>query len=285
MRATDSTAASAFTSAPPVDRTPTPQPTKTASSPFSDGYDGPKAPPPSPEPPSKTSALIGQLFGSKAIAGIYHWLTDHSLWADQNLGLLDHLGDNALKDPKILDLGAGTGIGTRALARAFEGRGEVIGLDFAAPMVDLANQASKAEALPNLRFMQGDATNLTGFKDNSLDYVVANSFLYLVPNAPAALKEARRVLKPGGRLVFMEPREEGSVRKAAQVAARNASTSIERPYSSLRLLAAMAAWRVMSGLEGRRTEPQLRTLFAEAGFDSVRFEPTLGGLGHHVIAD
>ncbi len=269
---------------PPSAPPDAPQAQTTQHSPFVDGYEGPSPTPP-PQPPRQSSALLGRLFGSKAIAGVYHWLTNHSLWAEQNLGLLDHLGANPPKGPKILDLGAGTGIGTRALARAFEGRGEVVGLDFAAPMVKLATQAAEADNLGNMRFMQGDATNLSSFEDNSLDYVVANSFLYLVPDAPGALKEARRVLKPGGRLVFMEPREEGSVRKAAQVAVENASTSLERPYSSLRLLAAMAAWRVMSGLEGRRTEPQLRTLFAEAGFDSVRFEPTLGGLGHHVIAD
>lgn len=252
------------------------------SSPFTDAYEGPGAPPPPPEPPPKRSLSLGALFGTKLVTGVYHWLTDHDLWAEQNLGLLDHLGPDAPRDPKILDLGAGTGIGSRALARALEGRGEVIGLDFSTPMVKLANEKAKQEGLPNVRFVQGDATNLTGFATDSVDYVVANSFLYLVPDAQAALREARRVLKPGGRLVFMEPREEGSLVQATRHATKN--VALDRPYSALRLGAAMLAWRAMSGLEGRRTEAQLTDLFARAGFSSVRFEPTLGGLGHHVIA-
>lgn len=249
---------------------------------FTDAYDAPPAKDPVSSEPRASSAILGRLFGSKLIAGVYDWLTDHTLWKEQNLGLLDHLELDALKDPKLLDLGAGTGVGTLALAQALKGRGEVTGLDFAAPMVELANKQARA---PNLQFKQGDATNLTDFASGSLDAVVANSFLYLVPDALGALREARRVLRPGGRLVFMEPREEAGLIGAAQEAVKHSGELLKRPYAASRLVAAMVAWRTMSGLEGRRTEGQLRALFSQAGFERVRFEPTLGGLGHYVIAE
>ncbi len=232
--------------------------------------------------PRASSAILGRLFGSKLVAGVYDWLTDHTLWQEQNVKLLEHLEFDGIAEPKLLDLGAGTGVGTLALARALEGRGQVIGLDFAAPMVALANKQAQA---PNLRFTQGDATDLTEFASGSLDAVVANSFLYLVPDALGALREARRVLRPGGRLVFMEPKEEASIFSAAKDAVKNSGELLKRPYAASRMVAAMLAWRTMSGLEGRRTEEQLRTLFSRGGFESVRFEPTLSGLGHYVIAE
>lgn len=256
-----------------------PEPTQPV---FKDTYEAPSSDARERPEPRASSAILGRLFGSKLVAGVYDWLTDHTLWQEQNLKLLEHLELDEIAEPKLLDLGAGTGVGTLALARALEGRGEVIGLDFAAPMVALANQQAQA---PNLRFTQGDATDLTDFASNSLDAVVANSFLYLVPDALGALREARRVLRPGGRLVFMEPKEEASLFSAAKDAVKNSGELLKRPYAASRLVAAMLAWRTMSGLEGRRTEEQLRTLFSRAGFERVRFEPTLSGLGHYVIAE
>lgn len=246
---------------------------------------------PAPAPPPTARAVaepaedswVAQLFDTSWASQVYHWLTDHEMWAEQNASLLAHLGPNAPADPEILDLGAGTGIGTRALARALNGRGLVTGLEYAQPMVDLAVRNGAQDPLDNVRFMQGDATAMD-LPDRSVDYVVANSFLYLVPDAAGVLAEAKRVLRPGGRLVFMEPREEGNLAAAAGQALGHAGELLRRPSSATRLTAAMLAWRVMSGFEGRRTEAELTQLLKGAGFESIRFEPTLGGLGHHVIA-
>jgi demethylmenaquinone methyltransferase/2-methoxy-6-polyprenyl-1,4-benzoquinol methylase len=200
---------------------------------------------------------------------------------EQNRQLLtqcDALPANA----QVLDLGSGTGIGTRAIAETLGSRGEVTGLDFSPEMVAIANRKS----LPsNLRFVQGDACAMPEFESDSIDLVVANSFLYLVSSPEKMLKEVRRVLKPKGQLVFMEPRERGSLLQAARHALGQVSMqTMESLPSSLRMLSAMLAWRTMSGLEGRPSEETLLGLFQEAGFTNIRFVPTLGGLGHYVIA-
>lgn len=227
-------------------------------------------------------AFLSDLFNAEPIARIYDWLTDHPLWAEQNLGLLEHL--DAGPTPCVLDLGAGTGVGTLALARALQGRGEVIGVEFSAPMVARARAAAARAALGNVRFVHADATALVDFADDAADVVLAHSFLYLVPDAQGVLEEARRVLRPRGRLVFMEPRQEASLRRAALSGGQRWKVVLRDPGDSLRMISALAAWRAMSRLEGRRTEVELVDLFRNAGFAEVRFAPTLGGLGHHVIA-
>ena len=228
--------------------------------------------------------LVGALFNSRAVGKIYAFLADHRLWAEQNLKLLHYLAPDAPNDPTIVDLGAGTGIGTLAMAEALDGRGDLLGVDFSSAMIERARRNLARRSLANVRFEQGDATRLSSIEDASVDLVVAHSFLYLVPDKAQVLVEARRILKPTGRLVFMEPREEGSFAAAALRAVSGLGRVAHHPMSSLRLACAMTAWRVMSGLEGRPTEAQLTRLFDGAGFEEVRFEPTLGGIGHHVIA-
>lgn len=226
------------------------------------------------------SSRVGDLFKSSLITKVYSLLTEHSLWAEQNLGLLEHFGEAVPNDPQILDLGSGTGIGTRAIARSLAGRGHVHGLDFSSEMVAIATEG---ESLPNLSFSQGDATQMN-VPDDSMDFVVANSFLYLVPQRLAVLKEVLRVLRPKGRVVFMEPREEGSLPLASLHALGHLMPMASRPIAAMRMGAAMLAWRTMSGIEGRPSLGELRDLFQEAGFPQVAFIPALGGIGHFVVA-
>ncbi|MCP4446989.1 MAG: class I SAM-dependent methyltransferase [Myxococcales bacterium] len=222
----------------------------------------------------------GQLFKSRAITKFYSFLTSHSIWKEQNLGLLNELGELPA-NPQILDLGSGSGVGTRAIAESLAGRGHVHGLDFSEAMVATANKTSAA--VKNLSYSHGDATSMP-FADASMDFIVANSFLYLVPNREGVLEEVRRVLRKNGRVVFMEPRDEGSFPKAALHATRDLSPLVRSPLSALRMGAAMLAWRTVSGIEGRPKMHELRSLFAGAGFTSVHFTPTLGGIGHYVVA-
>lgn len=96
---------------------------------------------------------------------------------------------------EILDIAAGTGSSSRPLADA---GASVIPLDFSAGMLDAGRKRH-----PDLAFTQGDALNLP-FKDNRFDVTTISFGLRNTQNAKAALAEALRVTKSGGRIVVCE---------------------------------------------------------------------------------
>lgn len=113
-------------------------------------------------------------------------------WADWLLDLLDVQGDE-----RVLDIGTGNGGILLPLARRLlSGRGHVTGLDMSAGMIEGARRTVESERL-NVTFVLGDAQHLP-FPDASFDIVMANHMLYHVPDIEAAVREAYRLLKPGG---------------------------------------------------------------------------------------
>src|SRR5271163_2855691 len=94
---------------------------------------------------------------------------------------------------RVLDLACGPGLVTSAAA---ERRALPVGLDFSSAMVALARADH-----PGIRFEEGDAEVLP-FADETFDAVVANFGIHHVPDPIRALREARRVLRPGGRVAF-----------------------------------------------------------------------------------
>ncbi|SFR00369.1 class I SAM-dependent methyltransferase [Desulfoscipio geothermicus] len=96
----------------------------------------------------------------------------------------------------VLDIGCGTGNYSLELAR--QGL-QVTGIDISPGMLARARAKAEAEGLP-VQFIRGNAGRLP-FGDNSFNYVVSVSALEFLPDLGAALLEAYRVLKPGGRLV------------------------------------------------------------------------------------
>lgn len=103
---------------------------------------------------------------------------------------------------------AGTGTGDLALACLDAGAARVIGLDFARPM--LARAQAKAHGRP-AGFALGDATRLP-LPDASADVWCSAFVVRNIPDLDAALREAARVLRPGGRLAVLEiPRMEGGL--------------------------------------------------------------------------
>lgn len=102
---------------------------------------------------------------------------------------------------RVLDLCCGTG--DLALAGAQEGGWQVIGADFAAPMLRLAAGKSRGAAAPARGFVRADAQRLP-FHDAAFDGLTVAFGLRNVESPERALRECRRVLRPGGRLGVLE---------------------------------------------------------------------------------
>jgi SAM-dependent methyltransferase len=97
----------------------------------------------------------------------------------------------------VLDLGSGAG-NDCFVARAETGaEGKVLGVDFTPEMIRKARENADRLGFNNVEFREGDIENLP-VSDNSVDVVVSNCVLNLVPNKPAVFGQIMRVLKPGG---------------------------------------------------------------------------------------
>lgn len=103
------------------------------------------------------------------------------------------------KGMKVLDLGCGDG--TTALPEARLGA-EVLGVDIAGNLVAAGNARVKAEGLTNLRFQEGDATDLHELADESFDLVVSIFGAMFAPKPVEVAKEMVRVTRKGGRIVM-----------------------------------------------------------------------------------
>jgi SAM-dependent methyltransferase len=100
---------------------------------------------------------------------------------------------------KVLDLGCGDG--TTALPAARRGA-EVLGVDIAANLVAAGNARAKAAGLDNLRFQEGDASNLEALEDDRFDLVLSMFGAMFAPRPLDVAKEMVRVTRPGGRIVM-----------------------------------------------------------------------------------
>lgn len=103
------------------------------------------------------------------------------------------------KGLKILDLGCGDG--TTALPAAKLGA-DVLGVDIARNLVEAGNRRAQEQGLTNLRFQEGDATNLAGLQDKSFDLVVSFFGAMFAPKPFDVAKEMVRVARPGGRIIM-----------------------------------------------------------------------------------
>ena len=105
---------------------------------------------------------------------------------------------NDLTQGRVLETAAGTGIVTRALAKALPREVEIVATDLNQAMLDLASGKLQA---PNVRWQQADAQALP-FDDAAFDAVVCQFGVMFFPDKQAGYREALRVLKPGGRFLF-----------------------------------------------------------------------------------
>ena len=98
----------------------------------------------------------------------------------------------------VLDIGSGAGTDLLLAARRIGPEGRAIGVDMTAAMRQRAMAGANAAGLTNVEVRDGDATRLP-LDDATVDIVISNGVLNLVPDKPAAVREIARVLKPGGR--------------------------------------------------------------------------------------
>ena len=118
----------------------------------------------------------------------------------------------ALDGKTVLDLGCGSGRDAYLLSSLVGEHGRVIGVDMTAQQLEVAerHRAFHAQAFvhahSNVEFHLGDLADLAalGIADNSVDVVVSNCVLNLVPDKRRAFAETLRVLKPGGELYFSD---------------------------------------------------------------------------------
>jgi demethylmenaquinone methyltransferase / 2-methoxy-6-polyprenyl-1,4-benzoquinol methylase len=135
-----------------------------------------------------------------ALAKRYNMMTDiwtlglHRLWKRQ---AMTHLA--LRRGERVLDVATGTGDLAFVEAVAVGPDGKVVGVDSCAPMLDVARHRHRGD----VDFQEGDAMNLQ-FPDESFDVVTIGFGLRNVADRGRALREFRRVLRPGGRLMVLD---------------------------------------------------------------------------------
>jgi len=103
----------------------------------------------------------------------------------------------------VLDLGSGAGIDVFIAARYVGETGKAIGVDMTPAMIEKANANAKKINATNVEFRLGEIEALP-VDDNSVDRVISNCVINLVPNKQSAFREIHRVLKPGGKFTVSD---------------------------------------------------------------------------------
>ncbi|MFC1909100.1 class I SAM-dependent methyltransferase [Chloroflexota bacterium] len=115
--------------------------------------------------------------------------------------LIELLNIKEMEKPKILEVGCSTGYITRYVAQKFDC--EIIGVDLSTLLLEIAEEESRRLNLNNISFKYANVENLP-FSDNTFDIVYGEAITALVPDPVKALKEYKRVLKPGGRVATLD---------------------------------------------------------------------------------
>jgi len=151
----------------------------------------------------------------------------------------------------VLDLGSGGGIDVLLSARRVGPAGKAYGLDMTDEMLALANENRQKAGVANVEFLKGEIEHIP-LPDNSVDVVISNCVINLSADKDQVLREAFRVLKPGGRFAVSDVVTRGEISPAIR--------------QSILLWVGCVA--------GALEDVEYRAKLAAAGFEQIDIEPT-----------
>jgi arsenite methyltransferase len=151
----------------------------------------------------------------------------------------------------VLDLGSGGGIDVLLSARRVGLAGKAYGLDMTDDMLGLARENQQKARVTNAEFLKGEIEAIP-LPDNSVDVIISNCVINLSTDKLKALREAYRVLKPGGRFAVSDVVVRGEV-----------PSDVRR---------SMELW--VGCVAGALSEQEYQQLLGEAGFEDIGIEPT-----------
>ena len=151
----------------------------------------------------------------------------------------------------VLDLGSGGGIDVLLSAQRVGPTGKAYGLDMTDEMLTLANQNKRKASVDNVEFLKGEIEHIP-LPDNSVDVIISNCVINLSADKDRVLREAFRVLKPGGRLAV--------------------SDVVTRGDMLPEIRQSLLAW--VGCIAGALEQNDYRSKLAAAGFEHIELEPT-----------
>jgi arsenite methyltransferase len=151
----------------------------------------------------------------------------------------------------VLDLGSGGGIDVLLSAKRVGPTGKAYGLDMTDEMLALANENKRKAGAENVEFLKGEIEHIP-LPDNSVDVVISNCVINLSADKSQVLREAFRVLKPGGRFAVSDVVTRGEV--------------------NAEIRKSILLW--VGCVAGALEDVEYRSKLAAAGFEQIEIEPT-----------